>query len=607
MAIARQPEVKKVRVPITGTLQNRSASLSKDQRMINCIIESYKNPLEEKKQTYVIKRPGTSLFLSSGVTGVGRGCAFWNNAVYSVIGNKLVAGSTVIATLTTSTGMCSFIESNVDSSHKLCMADGAKIYVIETNNTVTTVALTLTNWTSSTVMTVGQRRIPTTANGYYYEVTVAGTTSGTEPTWPTNIGEQKTDGGVTWKCAGWSDSVGVWTASKAYVAFNRITVTSGTKSFLFECTIAGTSSGTAPTWNFTAGQTVTDGTVTWVCIGENRGSPVPDGHEPSFAYIDGYLCLIVKRTDGSKSSDIYNSDLDNPFSWSSASFVTAEMFPDNLSALARQNNYIVAFGETSIEFFFDNPSADVYGTPFARNESYTQQHGIAAPNVIMQTEKFCAYIGQSASGGRCVWVLDGFQPKKISNEYIERVLDAEGTSILNATGYGLRTNGHFLFVINLTSLTFVFDFEEQQWTQWTSGSNKFAYMSAADDQGGKIILQHESNGNFYKLDPALGTDAVDGTIPVEIITTKLDFENMRQKVMTKMMLTSDTIVGDTVDVRWSDDDYTTWSNWSTLNLSPRCVKHQMGQFRRRALHLKYTGTNPIRFEDMEFEYKQGVA
>lgn len=603
----RQPETKKVRLPITGTFQNRSASLTKDQRLVNCILESYKNPLEEKKQVYVIKRPGTTLHHSTGITGAGRGCYYWNNNVYSVVANKLLSNSTIIATLTTSVGACSFAEMDVDSKHKLCVADGNKVYVVETSNTVTEVPLVISNWTGTTVVSLGTRRIPTTANGYYYEVVVAGTTSGTEPTWPTNIGEEKTDGSVTWKCAGWSDSIGTWAASHAYIMFNRVSVPSGSTHYIFECTIAGTSAGSQPSWNFTPGQTTKDNTVTWTNIGEDRGSPVPQGHEPSFAYLDGYLCLIVKRTDGSKSADIYNSDMDNPFSWSSSNFISAEMFPDNLSALARQNNYIVAFGESSIEFFFDNPSADTFGTPFARNESYTQQMGIAAPNVIMATEKFCAYIAQSASGGRAVWVLDGFSPKKISNEYIERMLDAEGTNIVNATGYGLRTNGHFLFVINLTSTTIVFDFEEQQWTQWTSGSNRFAYPSCTDNSSGKVILQHESNGNCYWLDPTVGTDAADTNIPVEIITTKEDFETMRQKVLTKLTLTSDIIVNDTIDLRWSDDDYQTWSNWYTLNLSPRCVKHQLGQFRRRAFHLKYTGNNPIRFEDFEFEFKQGVA
>lgn len=40
----------------------------------------------------------------------------------------------------------------------------------------------------STVYTAGQRVVPITPNGHWYEVTVGGTSAGTEPTWPTNGG-----------------------------------------------------------------------------------------------------------------------------------------------------------------------------------------------------------------------------------------------------------------------------------------------------------------------------------------------------------------------------------------------------------------------------------
>jgi len=39
---------------------------------------------------------------------------------------------------------------------------------------------------------------PTTYNGFYFEATAAGTSGGSEPTWPTAIGSTVTDGGVTW-------------------------------------------------------------------------------------------------------------------------------------------------------------------------------------------------------------------------------------------------------------------------------------------------------------------------------------------------------------------------------------------------------------------------
>lgn len=41
---------------------------------------------------------------------------------------------------------------------------------------------------------------PDTANGFVYICTVAGTTAGTHPTWPTTLGTTITDGTATWRC-----------------------------------------------------------------------------------------------------------------------------------------------------------------------------------------------------------------------------------------------------------------------------------------------------------------------------------------------------------------------------------------------------------------------
>ena len=52
--------------------------------------------------------------------------------------------------------------------------------------------MTSSNATSGTV------RKPTASNGFIYRCTVAGTTGGVEPTWPTTTGATVVDGTVTW-------------------------------------------------------------------------------------------------------------------------------------------------------------------------------------------------------------------------------------------------------------------------------------------------------------------------------------------------------------------------------------------------------------------------
>ena len=57
-------------------------------------------------------------------------------------------------------------------------------------------------WVATTAKVINDLVVPTAENGYYYKCTVAGTTSATQPTWPTIIGNTVVDGGVTWRCEG---------------------------------------------------------------------------------------------------------------------------------------------------------------------------------------------------------------------------------------------------------------------------------------------------------------------------------------------------------------------------------------------------------------------
>jgi uncharacterized phage protein gp47/JayE len=54
-------------------------------------------------------------------------------------------------------------------------------------------------WVASTVYTVGDVVLPTTANGYLYICTVAGTSGTTEPTWPTTVDTSVVDNAATWR------------------------------------------------------------------------------------------------------------------------------------------------------------------------------------------------------------------------------------------------------------------------------------------------------------------------------------------------------------------------------------------------------------------------
>jgi hypothetical protein len=64
-----------------------------------------------------------------------------------------------------------------------------------------------------------------------------------------------------------------WTATTAY-ALNAFAQPSPLNSLYYRCTVPGTSNSTPPTWPTTLGTIVTDGTVTWICVGP-LGYPTP--------------------------------------------------------------------------------------------------------------------------------------------------------------------------------------------------------------------------------------------------------------------------------------------------------------------------------------------
>lgn len=68
----------------------------------------------------------------------------------------------------------------------------------------------LPTWLAITPYSVGDSVVPTVSNNYQYVATsiTTGISGGTQPTWPTVVGNTVVDGGVTWTCQTLSDANG---------------------------------------------------------------------------------------------------------------------------------------------------------------------------------------------------------------------------------------------------------------------------------------------------------------------------------------------------------------------------------------------------------------
>jgi len=276
-------------------------------------------------------------------------------------------------------------------------------------------------WTVTTNYALGNRRIPTVANGYYYEVIAdAGSSGGTQPTWPTTIGDTVVDGGITWVCRG---------------RYNNFPVTTST----------------------------------------------------SVRTLNGYIFVVV---DG----DIYNSDLDLPDSWNTSDFISTEIFPDVVIALAKFKNYLVAFGQNTIEFFYD--AANVSGSPLARQEGIVHNVGCVGQALVAEAEDQIYWLSQSASFNYSIWKLDNFKIEKVSTPEMDVCISNYINSFASVSPDYLNSLYMFLFRVNgslclcipkLYSLSlypsnlyvdslFVFDFEKQYYYKWTISADLQTYI-----------------------------------------------------------------------------------------------------------------------------------
>lgn len=247
--------------------------------------------------------------------------------------------------------------------------------------------VTLSSWAAFTAYSVGDQRIPSVPNGYYYEaIADTGDSGGTEPTWPTTIGD-----------------------------------------------------------------TVVDLDITWVCRG--RYGNFPTTTSSSVRTLNGYIFVCV-------GGDIYNSDLDLPDSWNTSDFISTEIYPDNVVALAKFKNYLVAFGTNTIEFFYD--AANVSGSPLQRQEGVLHNIGCIGQSAITELEDRIFWIAQSGSTYYSIWELDKFEAKKVSTPEFDNLLtnyfNQSSTYDYNVLQWqvisAFRLNGrYFLGIPVLTKLT----------------------------------------------------------------------------------------------------------------------------------------------------------
>lgn len=320
-------------------------------------------------------------------------------------------------------------------------------------------------------------------------------------------------------------------------------------------------------------------------------------------------------------SYIYGSDYGDPSTFSdTTNRILVQAVGDPLLAIWGYQNYILAFKSFSMDVYWNagNPT----GSPLQIVQGAHADIGMQSFESIAKVGEDLFWIGKGKDGLVQVYRMSGLRPAPISTPPVNRLIAALANN--SVAGYAVNFLGHRFYVIGYyfnnnpaaSDITLAYDIDLHKWYQWTwyDGSSLPFLDSCTAPQSTAalgIVLAtafvHRQNGHIYTLYPLHYTDA-DGDFAVEIVTPNLDGKTRFNKVLSRLDVNGDQVEGSILQVRWSDDDYQTWSEYLNLDMGLDVPSERgLGSFTRRAFHLKHKQNTPLRLRSVDLYPDLGTS
>lgn len=328
----------------------------------------------------------------------------------------------------------------------------------------------------------------------------------------------------------------------------------------------------------------------------------PETTVKGIAYING--ASYVMQPEAVIWNSVVNS-VDQVGDWSAIAFISAQIEPDPGVFLSKQLVYVVAFNSWSTEIFFDagNPT----GSPLGPVQGSKSSYGCANQDSVQSIDDKLFWVVTNQTASLQVAMMDQLNVTIISTAPIERLLETVDYSLMYS--WQVKMNGHSFYGITFknSNLTLVYDVVTNEWAQWTdSAGNYFPMVASTYDADGNRLFQHESNGRLYYIGSQYYKDLND-PIQLDIYTPTFDAATRRRKQLNMMVFVGDQITGSTLQVRCTDNDYKTWSNFRTVDLgvvTPMLIG--CGSFRKRAYNFRHISDTFFRLSAVDVQYDIGT-
>lgn len=331
---------------------------------------------------------------------------------------------------------------------------------------------------------------------------------------------------------------------------------------------------------------------------------LPTPHLPYPVFLDGYLLLVKSGT-----SDIYNSDLNDPMAWTPGNFISAEMQPDLLVGLAKVNNYVVALGSESVEYFWDAGNAS--GSPLSRNDSPIKINTFLGG--LSQYGNDVFYVGKSVGGQFGVYMLKDFKVEEISTPSVVRYLNTVTELTSGWKTAIIAIQGHTVLLVSIGTLSFVYDLENKLWGRWSYQSlDNFpivysARVTTTTSRYTMFAFKGADSKIMFFDDPLMQDSSTN--YPVQVITEQANFGTLNRKTMARFALYADRTPSDSnILVYWTDNDFQSYNGPRYINMNQDLQStYILGSFRQRAFKLVYTGPSLLRLQSIEVDINKGIS
>ena len=348
------------------------------------------------------------------------------------------------------------------------------------------------------------------------------------------------------------------------------------------------------------------GAVTQISAAANY----PANPVPGFALLDGtlYVMDVNGAIWGSGFDGSGNSIIDGTAVWGGANVILAQIEKDGGVFLAKQLTYVIAIKQWTTEFFYD--AGNSFGSPLSPIPGAMLNMGCINADTVQSIEGKLLWVTFSRTNSPQVMKLEALQPKIVSTTPIDRLLSA---CTVNSSwlSFPFKYAGHEFYILTCVdqNFTIVYDIKQELWYQWTDPNGNYYPISAATfDAYGDYIFQNYLSGGIYfaGADDIYPTDA-GAFFPVDIYTPNFDGGVDRKKMLSVMRFNADQVAGCTLQVRHSDDDYQTWSNFRSVDLSlERPTLRDEGTFYRRAYHLRKVSESVYRMRSVDLQINLGT-